>query len=871
MSHEQDLREILKQVEKPGRYIGGEWNEIKKNPGAAAIKIALVFPDVYEIGMSYLGQKILYHALNSRPCILAERVFAPWPDLEQKLRSRKIPLLSLENKIPLRNFDILGFSLLYELNYSNILTILDLGGFPFFSEQREEDCPLIIAGGPAAFNPEPVSNIFDAFFLGDGEEGFPEIAERYVFLRNSGAEKDKILSELAKIQGVYVPRLYTSFEPVGSPLLARRRKNGASERIKKRIISPLDKVPFPEKIVVPDIQVVFDRVAVEAGRGCPQRCRFCQATQIYFPFRIMGQSSLLKSICGSLRSTGYEDVSLSALSVSDYPYLEETIGALMESLAERKISLSLSSLRPQGLTSTVAESILRVRKTGFTLVPEAGTDRLRRVINKHLKNQDILDAAAHAFSRGWQLLKLYFMVGLPTETQEDLEGIVHLARGIIQLGKTIMKSPPRINLSLSSFIPKPHTPFQWLAMDAEESLKEKQQFIRSRLRPLRSIKIKDHLTKTSILEGVFSRGDRRLGPVLVRAWRNGARFDSWKDYFNFSFWEEAFAGEHLGYQSYLGSLGTETRLPWDHIDTGIKKAFLLAELEKAIRGEPTPSCLEASCSQCQGCDEKVRPGKKFSQDLQWKAPKVSLFGERAEGMLRYEVMYSKSGWARFLSHLDLANHLQRALRRAGIELAFSQGFHPKMLLSYGPALPLGTEGKAECLEFKSTYRFDEQKFVQRLNRYAGSGIRFFWLRNLTESDPSLSERIRGMIYSVDLRNADVRQALDTRKREKKRAGGGDLEFVQEEMAEFWRQNPEALKSFWVDKKKKQLFLCLPHTSRRGLRSQDILDKVFALPYPTFYLTRERFLFEGEEAGSVTKTGVQELTSSELPVYKGKKK
>lgn len=861
MRHQQDFEDILKQVERPGRYIGGEWNETKKNPAKVEAKIALIFPDVYEIGMSYLGQKILYHVLNSRPSFLAERVFAPWPDMEEKLRSRKMPLLSLENKIPLGEFDILGFSLLYELNYSNILTILELAGIPFYSEEREEDFPLVIAGGPAAFNPEPVSDIFDAFFLGDGEEGFPEITERYITLRKTRAKKEDILRELASIRGVYVPRLYSSFQPFGSPLLARRPNNGAPRSIKKRILSRLGTISFPERIVVPDIRVVFDRVTVEAGRGCPQRCRFCQATQIYFPFRVPSPSSLLESVCRSVRSTGYEDVSLSALSISDYPYLDETIGMLMGRLAKQKISLSLSSLRPQGLTSAVAENIIRVRKTGFTLVPEAGTDRLRRVINKDLENQDILDAAAHAFKRGWQLLKLYFMIGLPTETLEDLAGIVRLTEEIIRMGKSMKNSPPRINLSLSSFIPKPHTPFQWLAMDEMESLEEKQRFIRSRLRPFRSIKIKDQPSRTSILEGVFSRGDRRLGPALVQAWKKGARFDSWKDHFAFSLWEEAFAAEKLDYSVYLGPLKTEACLPWDHIDTGKKKSFLLAELRKAMQGEPTPSCLEASCRQCEGCDPEFRPKKKFSADLELKTRRFSFFGKRADKIQRYEVTYSKSGSARFLSHLDLVNHLQRTLRRAGIELAFSQGFHPKMLISYGPALPLGTEGKVECFEFKCGYHFDEQQFVRRLNRHAGSGIRFSRLKSLTELAPALSERIIGMLYSLDLGNSDVRRALQTRKQLKNRTEASDEDFVQEEMAEFWRENPEALTGFRVDGKKRQLLFCLPRTSRRGLRSQDIIEKVFSLAYPSFYLTRERLLFEGEDG----------LTSSQLPVYKGENK
>jgi radical SAM family uncharacterized protein/radical SAM-linked protein len=791
--------------------------------------------------MSYLGQKILYRVLNARPAFLAERIFAPWPDLEDKLRSHRMPLLSLENKIPLRDFDILGFSLLYELNYSNILTILDLGGIPFCSKERGEGYPLILAGGPAAFNPEPVSDIFDAFFLGDGEEGFPEIVEAYLSLRRDGAGKEEILTALARIRGVYVPGMYTCFRPSDSPLLARRPKRGSPEQIQKRVLVPLGRVSFPNHPVVPDIQVIFDRVAVEAARGCPQRCRFCQATQVYFPFRVVNPSRLRQSICASLRSTGYEDVSLSALSVSDYPYLEETVAALMEELAGQKVSLSLSSLRPQGLTSAVAESILRVRKTGFTLVPETGTDRLRSVINKNLKNEDILDAAAHAFGRGWQLLKLYFMVGLPTETQEDLEEIVRLTAEIFRLGKGLLKTPPRINLSLSSFIPKPHTPFQWLAMEKEEILAEKQRLIRSRLGRFRSIRLKEHPVRTSGLEGVFSRGDLRLGPVLVQAWKNGARFDSWKDHFDFPSWRRAFETAQVSPEAYLGPLNTEAVLPWDHIGTGLKKTFLLLELKKALRAEPTPSCLESSCARCQGCLVEFRPAKKFSRGPRVQTRPPSFFGQRTEKTLRYELVYSKTGRARFLSHLDLANHLRRVLRRAGVRPSFSEGYHPKMLVSYGPALPLGTEGKSECLEFKSAYRFDGPQLVRRLNRYAGSGIRFLSLRNLSEQEPSLMERIQEMIYSVDLRNPDIRQALGTRKKERNATKKSDREFLSGEISGLARQNPDVRMNLWVDENS-TLWLALLPSSRRGWRPQDIVERIIGVAHPAFYLVRERLVF-----------------------------
>jgi len=837
-----EIEDILREVEKPGRYIGGEWNEIKKDPSLVEAKIALIFPDVYEIGMSYLGQKILYAVLNDHPSFLAERVFAPWPDLEQKLRKRRLPLFSLENKIPLREFDILGFSLLYELNYSNILTILDLGRIPFYSEERRQDDPLVIAGGPAAFNPEPLSDIFDAFLIGDGEEAFPEIAERVICLRKRKAKKDEILGELAKVQGVYVPSLYTAYEPTGFFLLARRPGQEGPARILKRVVPSLSRVSLPENIVVPDIQTVFDRVAVEVARGCPQRCRFCQATSIYFPFRALSPTSVLAKSCRSLRSTGYEDVSLSALSIVDFPFLEETVEALMEELAAPKISLSLSSLRPKGLSRSLAENILRVRKTGFTLVPEAGTDRLRRVINKNLSNRDILTAAENAFRRGWQLLKLYFMIGLPTEKEADLEGIVGLVEEIIRLGREILKSTPRLNLSLSSFIPKPHTPFQWLAMEEEGSLREKQRFIRGRLRRLRSVKLKEHPLENSLLEAAFSRGDRRLGPVLVEAWKRGARFDGWKDWFEFSRWQAAFASEGIDYRVYLGSLDEKATLPWSHIDSGIKESSLLREWKKALREEPTASCLDADCDKCWGCVFPLYPKTGFPREFPPKSFLWPSFGSKTEKTMRYEVVYSKTGRARFLSHLDVTTHLHRALRRAGIETDFSRGFHPRMLISYAPALPLGMEGKAECFEFKSSFDFDEKAFVSHINKYTGSGVRIVRIRKVPEKDLPLNTKIKQIVYSLDLNKKEVEEALVNKKREKGSSHREALEFLEAELAAFVSSQPATGIEFLVDRKKKKLFLCLPGLPQGGLRPQDIISLVLGLAHPVYAMTRERFIF-----------------------------
>jgi radical SAM family uncharacterized protein/radical SAM-linked protein len=842
MKDDERLENLLRRVERPGRYLGGEWNAVRKDPGACDVRVALVFPDVYEIGMSYLGQKILYSVLNALPGVLAERVFAPWPDFEAALRDARLPLASLENRIPLGEFEIIGISLLYELNDTNILTILDLAGLPLLSETREEGSPLVIAGGPAAFNPEPLSDIFDAFILGDGEEAFPEIVERYRLGRRAGVTREQMLHELASLPGIYIPRFYESYSPPGGPLLARRPAADVPPAIRKRVLRELDGRSFPERIVVPDIQAVFDRVAIEVARGCPQRCRFCQATSLYFPFRAMSPETVLRKARRSLEATGFEDVSLTALSISDYPHLEAAVKALMDELAGRRVSLSLSSLRPRGLSSAVAENILKVRKTGFTLVPEAGTDRLRRVINKSLTNEEILEAAGHAFGRGWRLLKLYFMAGLPTETEADLAGILELVREIVRLGRSLMKGAPRINLSLSSFIPKPHTPFQWLPMDDEPVLREKQTYIRAGLRRFPSVKVKDHPIKSSVLEAVFSRGDRRLGPVLRAAWKRGARFDAWKDQFDFARWEGAFASQGLDYRMYLGRLSVDAPLPWEHIETGIRRDFLLAELDRALAAQRTPGCLEADCRVCRGCERGLRPRKSFASDIRLK-PAEEPFSEAARSpVLRYELRYAKTGLARFLSHRDLTGHLLRAFRRAGMEVSFSEGFHPKMLVSYGPALALGMEGREEVLEFRSPRPIDEGKVARRLNRCVRSGIRIKRLSRVEAAAPPLSERIRAMVFSIGLAEPDVRRALEAGREAAGAGAAGDLEFVKSRVAASLGDAVLSSIRLRVDKKKRKLLLELPVLSGRRVRPQEIVAAVFGLDAPAFYLTREKFLY-----------------------------
>jgi radical SAM family uncharacterized protein/radical SAM-linked protein len=835
--------ELLKQVEKPARYSGGEWNEVKKDPRQVRAKVALIFPDLYEVGMSYLGQKILYYLLNESQSILAERVFAPWVDFEQKLRTSGVPLCSLENRIPLDKFDLLGFSLLYELNFSNILTILDLGKIPLLSSERKLNHPLVVGGGPGAFNPEPVADVFDLFLIGDGEEGFIEIVEKYIALRRKVKEKRSLLKEMTKIKGVYVPSLYIPYQPPKSFLLAVRPGDDVPEKISKRIYFPFGEAPFPEKIVVPNTKVIFDRVAVEVARGCWQKCRFCQASSIYFPPRVKSPSFVLEKVLGSVRSTGYEDTSLASLSVSDYPYLQQVVEALMSELARQKVSLSLSSLRPKGLSPDIIKNILRVRKTGFTLVPEAGTERLRRVINKKLNNDEIFEAAKNAFLQGWRLLKLYFMIGLPTEKNEDLEGIADLVKEVVDTGFKILKRAPQINLSVSPFIPKPHTPFQWLKMEEETNLGEKYKFLKFRLKRQPAVKFKKNPLKSSVLEAVFSRGDRRLSRVLFDSWAKGARFDSWNECFDFGLWQEAFQSNDIDYNLYLTALDKESVLPWDHIDTGFKKSFLLRELDRAMNEEQTLSCLDSQCGDCQGCTLSSLVERKFGERVKISSEKHVSLGLMTQSILRYRALYSKLDIARFISHLDLSHVIQRAFRRARVPVIYSEGFHPKMVVSYAPALPLGMEGRAEVLEFRSDHFFAEKEFLTQVNSCLPPGVRFLNLKKLEPVEPSLSEGIKTMVYSLDLKSQEVKEAIQTIRKERRFSSEDDGKNIEELLGQFFADNKsEWIERIFVDRSSAKLYFYLKYCPQKGIRPQDIATKILPMKNPVFAMAREKILF-----------------------------
>lgn len=576
------LEDTLLQVQKPARYIGGEWNVSKKDFDKAGIKFALCFPDLYEVGMSNLGLRIIYAILNNLADVSCERFFSPGTDLEKVLRNNQKEIFSLESKRRLKEFDIIGFSLAYELGYTNVLNILDLGGIPFKSSSRDHNYPLIIGGGPCALNPEPMHEFFDLFIIGEAEEAILEIVDTYRKLKDefkaSKIVKQDLLIELSRIEGVYVSSLYeVKYDAIGKIEYFKPKINGLPARIKKRVVRDLDSAYFPANWLLPYIQIVHDRITLEIMRGCPNKCRFCQARQQYFPFRPRNIDNLLNLACESYKRTGYEEISLMGLSVSDYQNIEELLKRLIDLFKEKAVSVSLPSIKPKTMVGDMSSLIATIKKTGLTFAPEAATERLRNILGKDFDIPDFSKAVEQAYLCGYQHIKLYFMIGLPSEEEKDLDGIVEFAQGVSELRQNIAKRPAQVNISINTLIPKPHTPFQWLAMEDLESVKYKQNYLRKKIGNKRRLKLSFHNRYMSFLEGVFSRGDRRLSQVILSAFQKGARFDAWDDYFRFDVWLDAFKDCNINPNFYLQKRVADEFLPWDFLDIGIPKEILLRE------------------------------------------------------------------------------------------------------------------------------------------------------------------------------------------------------------------------------------------------------------------------------------------------------
>ena len=588
---------ILFKVARPARYTGGEWNSIARDWHKADVRIAISYPDLYEIGMSNMALPILYRLLNSQPGLLAERVFAPWPDMARAIEDAGIPLLSLESSHPLKEFDVIGFSLGYELTFTNVLNMLHLSQIPVFAGERDDSHPLIIAGGSCALNPEPMADFIDLFVIGEAEEVLPELVACLRNWKSNKASRKEMLLQAATLPGIYVPSLYNveyhsdcSFKSI-APTTSQ-----ASPTIKRQITAKLP--PPVTDPVVPYIEAVHDRGAIEISRGCTRGCRFCNAGIIYRPLRLQPREVVLTAVDEIISNCGYDEVSLVSLSTGDYPGIEELVTDIARRYKKQNVTISLPSLRIDSELVRLIGSLPSHRKTGLTFAPEAGSRRLQQVINKHIPEEELLKTAATAFERGWKTLKLYFMLGLPTETEEDIGSIVQLVNEVHALGKTTPGKRPQVRVSLSTFIPKPHTPFQWAAQESEQQLNAKHEIIKAGLRR-KGVRLSWQEPRFSLLEAVLSRGDRRLGQVIYRSWQLGAVFDGWSEHFNYDTWIKAFneSGINPAFHAQR-QRSLDEPLPWAHIDTGITTDFLKREYRRALEGKETPDCQYHVCNAC---------------------------------------------------------------------------------------------------------------------------------------------------------------------------------------------------------------------------------------------------------------------------------
>ncbi len=815
------VQDILPLVEKPSRYLGTETNTIKKNPDGVKVKMCLAFPDLYEIGTSHFGLQILYHILNKHPLVAAERVFTPARDMESHLRNTKTPLFSLESKTPLQKMDIIGFSLLYELNYTNILTMLDLSGIPFFAGERDDSYPLIIAGGPCMCNPEPVADFFDAVVVGDGETVIIQMAETWIQW-NASREKDKhdLLQSWSRIEGVYIPSFFqATFDNSGFQIIEPVYPEYAC--VNRAIIGDLERAPFPDKPVIPYGRPIHDRLRLEVARGCTRGCRFCQAGMIYRPVRERSVSKLLSIVEKSISKTGYEDISLLSLSTGDYGCLSLLMQELMAKYSSRHIAVSLPSVRAGTLTTELMNLIKKVRKTGFTIAPEAGTQRLRDVINKNLTENEIFETVSLAFEMGWQTIKLYFMTGLPTETEEDLKGIADFVRRF-KKEKAGTRRFRKINVSVTTFIPKPNTPFQWASQISLADSKENIQKLKKKLK-IPMVYFKWQNPEASLLEGLFARGDRRLSSLLVAAYKKGCRFDGWTEFFNFRLWKEALEEVGVDVDFYTArQRDINEPLPWDHIQSGITKEYLECEWKKAVKSQITRDCRTGKCNKCGVCDFKTEEPKVYNLQNQ-KDIRVSPFQEDLEcdkGV--YKITYTKQKQAKYFGHLEFVGIILRAIRRAGISVRYSEGYHPKPKISFNDPLPLGIESNREFFIVTADSIEKPEETRNSLNRQLPDGIDVLDITTILS--PKHTEQKDEVCFEVTLKQGCFNKNKSSeffasktflleRRNRKGKLKKIDLRYMVKELH---LPDPNRLK------------LIIRNDTGKTLRPLDVLTKVFAL-------------------------------------------
>ncbi len=752
---------FLLSVERPGRYMGLERNVTRKDLPATALSVCLAFPDAYEIGMSHTGTRILYELVNRREGWACERAFAPWVDFEAVMRREGVPLFSVESFAPVRDFDVVGFSLQSELNYTNVPNMLDLAGIPVLAAERTGDDPFVIGGGPCVANPEPLADFFDLFLIGDAEDALPVLLEAVIATR--ALPRGERLRTFASCPGIYVPSLYdVTYE---GDLVASCVPNapGIPERVKRVWVERLDPAVYADKPMVPSVDIVQDRLGLEIMRGCTQGCRFCQAGYWYRPVRELDPEDVSRMTKAFIDEAGWSEVGLLSLSSADYSQIEPLVACLAPELAKTKVSISLPSLRAEAFSVALADAVSEVRKSGFTFAPETGSDRLRRVINKTFTNEDMVKAADVAFGSGWDLIKVYTMIGLPTETDPDLDELVSLVREILAQGKR-HGVRPTVHVSVGPYVPKSFTPFQWSPFDGVESLTRKLSYLKERFRSVRGVKLKWHEPKEAEVEAMLSLGDRRMGRAVLEAWKRGGRFDGWSEHFSWERWNEALEAAGIPKERHLRGKDLTETLPWDVVDAAIRKPFLVVEWKKALAEGHTVDCKWGKCTACgvpgNGEDtvlaRPLPPGRTPPALVplrQRKAPGGAA-APVAPTARTYRVRFEKTGDARYISHRNTMDVLERAFRAANVPIRYTEGYNPHPRMSMGPALPLGQESRHELFDVDVSDALGEDH-RRAVNDRLPPGIAVTGWTELPRGAKSLGASATEAVYTFTLPNGET--------------------------------------------------------------------------------------------------------------------